>query len=298
MRTGNVEGQRPAFESNRATQRRKDNKNNTCFLCHKRGCRPWKRADSERVNTNNVNLDEENQKPESEKWHDRLWSWRPLVSDNQWVANKASSQERQLTWAIISDLGISSPIQPMAFRTMFFIQLYSFSCPTTFCFRGTLNRIAVNAVKDEGCNTNLISSNFSRRNKDKFIICKANITVDYSLQHILEVSSKNVLNGIFSIWLHSYTSNWIGAKCRYNVLLDMPWKMTNTPCIDYVGRVVRVSENDLSVEGCQHDTDDNMCKVPNMSVKSFRKILRKRDYQRMFKCFKSWSKMDVTASND
>lgn len=69
MDIGNVEGQAhyrgKAFKPKRKgkrnedEQRRRDMANNACFLCHKRGCRPWRHSDGERerLNANNVHID-------------------------------------------------------------------------------------------------------------------------------------------------------------------------------------------------------------------------------------------------
>lgn len=133
----------------------------------------------------------------------------------------------------------------------------------------------MNVLNGDGCNNNVNLFTFSRRNKDKFSISNANVDRNHCQQDMSKRSSELVQNWTLSIVSHSYTSNKTVAKYRHNVLLGMLWHVSNNPRIGYARRVMRVKKDDLSLEGCRHGTDANMCKVSYMRVKSFRKIIRK-----------------------
>lgn len=70
-------------------------------------------------------------------------------------------------------------------------------------------------------------------------------------------------------------SNYIVAEWLDDVLLGMTLHVSNSFRIDHIKWIVRMSEDDLSIESCKHGIDDNRYKVWNMSVKSHWKILRK-----------------------
>lgn len=143
-----------------------------------------------------------------------------------------------------------------------------------FVLKGRLNGVSVRVLKDDGCNTNVISQRFLDHNRHRFEVIKSNIEVYHSRDGSKEDSTEVVLNGTIKIGSHNYTANWVVAECRYDVLLGMPWHVANSPCIDYKKRVVRVDDGNLPMERVIWN-GTNRVKITNMSVKKFRKILRK-----------------------
>lgn len=163
-----------------------------------------------------------------------------------------------------------------------------------FVFWVMLNGFAVNVLKDEECNTNVISSNFLRRNKDTTSKSKANISISHSWQDNLDKSSEIVLDGTLSIGLHSYKSNWIVAKCRYDVLLGMPWHVTNNLSIDYTGWVVRVKKVISAMRVANMVPTITCAKIQTWVQSRFGKHYES-DYQKQSSCSKAYSRIDLTA---
>jgi len=97
---------------------------------------------------------------------------------------------------------------------------------------GTLDMKRVRVLKDDGCNTNVVSHEFFQKNKSCFKWKHCNVEVRHSEADSVEKSSQVVLGATVRIGKHSYKSNWLVANCRYDVLLGMPWHVANNPNID------------------------------------------------------------------
>ena len=138
---------------------------------------------------------------------------------------------------------------------------------------GKLNGVSVRVLKDDGCNTNVISQRLLSRFRNRFQVMKSKTVVQHSRDGSREESSEVVINGTLRIESHTYTSNWVVADCRYDVLLGMPWHVANNPQIDYVKRVVKVHDGEFSLGTVS--SPRNGIAVTNMSVKSFRKLMKK-----------------------
>ena len=142
---------------------------------------------------------------------------------------------------------------------------------------GYLNGIKASVLKDDGCNTNVISRRFFNKNKGKFQVKKSKITVQHSRDGSTEESSIMVIDGVLEIDNHKYVSNWIVAECRYDVLLGMPWHVANNPQIDYVSRIVRVGDENIYIDEKkkkEHCSRNDGVRIANMGIKQFRKMIR------------------------
>ena len=86
-----------------------------------------------------------------------------------------------------------------------------------------------------------------------------------------------ILSGKIQIGSHVYTSNFLVGSCRYDVLLGMPWQVANNPEIDYPNCRVLVGNEYLygSLDSEESSAVDEI-QVTNLSVKKFRKMIRKR----------------------
>ena len=140
---------------------------------------------------------------------------------------------------------------------------------------GKLNGVSVRVLKDDGCSTNVISPRLLDRWRSQFQVKKSKTVVNHSREGSGEESSEVVLNGTLKFASHTYTSNWVVAECRYDALLGMPWHVANNPRIDYVNRVVQVREEEISVERKRPFVGQKRVTVSNMSVKGFRKLMKK-----------------------
>lgn len=61
------------------------------------------------------------------------------------------------------------------------------------------------------------------------------------------MSTGMVAAGTVSIGSYTYTSNWIVADCRYDVLLGMPWHTEENARVDYHLRSLRVRDHRIDV---------------------------------------------------
>lgn len=132
----------------------------------------------------------------------------------------------------------------------------------------------VAVLKDDGCNTNVISKDFATRNAHLFDIRDCDIPVSHSKKDTTEVATQIILQGKLRIGGHVYVSNWAVADCRYDVLLGMPWHVEVQPEVDYSGPNV-VVQGEVLPKLPQQDCGHNI-KVTNLGVKKFRSLLRKK----------------------
>lgn len=91
----------------------------------------------------------------------------------------------------------------------------------------------------------------------------------------MENASELIFNGTLKLGTHEYTSNWVVANARYDVLLGMPWHAAHNPNIDYVNRTVKIGTDVIPVDSYELK-DEPRVQVTNLSVKKFRRLLRKR----------------------
>jgi len=144
---------------------------------------------------------------------------------------------------------------------------------------GKLNGVSARVLKDDGCSTNVISHRFFGLHRRHFHVRKATVVVKHSKEELNETASHVVINETLQIGSHAYTSNWVVAECRYEVLLGMPWHVANKPKIDYVKRFVEVDgdvikfDKKIFVRKC---SVRNHVRVTNLSVKKFRQMLKKK----------------------
>ena len=80
-----------------------------------------------------------------------------------------------------------------------------------------------------------------------------------------------MLKGTLRLGAHAYTSNWIVANCRYDVLLGMPWHVAHNPSINYEQRIVKVGPGVIPA----FQKNDEKIPVTNLGVKKFRRMLKK-----------------------
>ena len=137
---------------------------------------------------------------------------------------------------------------------------------------GSLGGIRVKVLKDDGCNTNVVSQEFFRRNRKNFNWKGCNVEVSHSHKGSVENSSQVILGATLTIGKHSYKSNWLVASCRYDVLLGMPWHVAHNPYINYKSRTVKIGNDELNNGKPQIPR----AKVLNLSVKKFRNLVQKK----------------------
>lgn len=138
---------------------------------------------------------------------------------------------------------------------------------------GSLNGIRVQVLKDDGCNTNIVSERLVKMYRKKFKIVNRKVVIQHSKSDSNENSSQVIVNGTLKIGDHLYTSNWVVSNSRYDVLLGMPWHVAHNPEIDYDSQIVKVGGVSLNCTKLT-ESDETLAKVTNLGVRKFRRMLK------------------------
>ena len=147
---------------------------------------------------------------------------------------------------------------------------------------GSLEGRRVQVLKDDGCNTNVLSREFFEKNKNRLKWRECDVEVRHSKQDSVEKSSEVVIGATLIIEKHVYKSNWLVANCRYDVLLGIPWHVSNNPDTNYEHRTVKVGFHSLcSYESSTKDKSE----VFNMSVKKFRNLISSQNSNKSVQIF-------------
>jgi hypothetical protein len=164
-----------------------------------------------------------------------------------------------------------------------------------FIMNGTLNGKNVRILKDDGCNTNVVSRKFVQSNAEAFKTMCRNVTVTHSAEDRVEQATQIIMDGRLKVGNHEYLSNFVVANCRYDVLLGMPWHVASNPRVSYTAREVQLNDGALPVSTGAEEFG-RVAKVHNMSIKRFRRELRKMQTRGYFKAFQlvELSNMDCT----
>lgn len=137
--------------------------------------------------------------------------------------------------------------------------------------KGLLAGRQVNILKDDGCNTNVISKSFVNQHRHLLKIKPASIIINHSDKNATEKAQEMVMDTEIRIGPRIYKSNWIVADCRYDILLGMSWHVECCPVIDYTTGKLRTQNVFLP---SSRDTGRAVT-VQNIGVKKFRSIIRK-----------------------
>lgn len=100
---------------------------------------------------------------------------------------------------------------------------------------------------------------------------KRNVVIQHSRKGHEESTSDVILDGTLKLRTHSYISNWEVSDCHYDVFLEMPWHVANTPRVDYLKKVVNFQDGEIS-----YKPGLNSMRKPlhgtHLSVKEFEKV--------------------------
>lgn len=123
-------------------------------------------------------------------------------------------------------------------------------------------------------------------NRKLFEIENVPSCVNHSQNGTSEKSSELILSGTLKLGAHKYTSNWVVANARYDVLLGIPWHVAHNPRVDYVQRVVQVGDDEIPVDPFDNKSEPRV-QVANISVGKFRRLLRNRSGLSDFQLFRA-----------
>lgn len=116
-----------------------------------------------------------------------------------------------------------------------------------FVLYGIINGRQCKILKDDGCNTNIISTDFVNRNRKYLNILDKKLQIDHSNEGSTETTTGIVLDAEVQIGKHTYRSNWAISNCRYDVILGTPWHGENKVVADYSTRCLTVNGRFLPV---------------------------------------------------
>ena len=128
-------------------------------------------------------------------------------------------------------------------------------------------------LKDDGCNTNVISKDFYLKNQKNLPIPQSS---DLTMHHSHPKSTESYIQVIpdlsVKIGDHTYQSSFVISQANYPMRLGMPWHKETLPVIDYEASTGEVEGKLLT--GTFEDTTH--ARIQNMSVKRLRGLCRKR----------------------
>lgn len=159
---------------------------------------------------------------------------------------------------------------------------------------GSLEKKRVRVLKDDGCNTNVVSHKFFQKNKGCFKWKNCNVEVRHSEADSVEKSSEVILGATLKIGKHLYKSNWLVANCRYDVLLGMPWHVAHNPRIDYKKRIVKVGPQEIY---SGEESEKRCPRIMNLSVKKFRNLVKRKGQEPDFQLFQLIQSNNLKSEN-
>lgn len=102
-----------------------------------------------------------------------------------------------------------------------------------------LNGTELTVLKDDGCNTNVLSHEFVEKNRSRLNIINSNTSINHSNKETHEFATEVVLDAEVEIGTHKYRSNWAVANCRYDMLLGILWHQDFNPSVNYSTKQVK-----------------------------------------------------------
>lgn len=158
---------------------------------------------------------------------------------------------------------------------------------------GHLNSKPVRVLKDDGCNTNVVSRSLLERHRDSLQVVKGSTVLSHSKKGSTETTNQMIVDAELRLGNHLYRSNFVVGDCRYDVLLGMPWHLQAEPRTDYVKPTVVVDAEKLPLFEQNEDCDPSPIVVSALGVKKFRSMLRKKGNREDFQVFQVVQKPEI-----
>jgi hypothetical protein len=150
-------------------------------------------------------------------------------------------------------------------------------------------------LKDDGCNTDVMSYEFFKRYKKLLRWKSCEVEVRHSKSGLSENSSTVVLGATLNIRNHKYISNWLVADCRYDLLLGMPWHVSNNPVVNYQKRFIKIGNGIINVP---REKRKLSTEAMNMSVNEFRRLVNQKRNDPEVQIFKAVPNYDLSDEKD
>lgn len=142
-------------------------------------------------------------------------------------------------------------------------------------FEGHIAGVPCRVLKDDGASTNILSRNFFEQHKEHFTTSPSNVILSHSSSSSDETECDLINRVTVRIGQHEYTSKFVLGDTRYDLILGTPWHRDVNPRTNYSTSRVTVGDHDLKGETYQSERN----KVCHMSIKGFRRLLKKKDTQ-------------------
>lgn len=139
--------------------------------------------------------------------------------------------------------------------------------------KGSIVEQGVEIIKDDGCNTNVISLDFANKHRDKLNVRKCELSLCHSAKSTEEEIIEIVWDTKLNLGETEYRSNWAIANIRYDILLGMPWNEHSKPVINYRTKQVKV-ENKMLPNSDPANIISGI-EIGNIGVRKFPSIIRK-----------------------
>lgn len=146
---------------------------------------------------------------------------------------------------------------------------------------GNIYSLQCKILKDDGCNTNIISADFIKKNRKYFTKINKALPIKNSYEHSSETTNMVVLDAVLQIWKHQYRPNWAVVNCRYDVILGTPWNEDIQVITDYNKKSLTVNVRFIPVPKSLNQES----KMTNIGVKKFRSLIRKNAHKTDFQVF-------------
>lgn len=204
-------------------QMQKDIANNTCFVCHGKGCREalrWEIQDRQC----------------------RIWKCCfSLVGVEKWRVTKLKGPLKRKECTLAGPekksalTRVSTTTEPDKIGHTENRSIYTDDFIPVTCFivlSATCNNVLMKVVNGDGCITNVVSRWLVEWNRYSFKPGERKCDLQHFKERSTEVSSKVLPNGTFQIGSHIYKSTWVVTSSRYDVLLGMSGHVANRPKIN------------------------------------------------------------------
>lgn len=86
---------------------------------------------------------------------------------------------------------------------------------------GTMKKIPIRVLKDDGLNSDIAPSRHVRENQQHLKLVRRKREAQHFEEGMAETSHEVILNATLQIGSHTYKENWVVSASRYDVLLRM-----------------------------------------------------------------------------
>lgn len=144
-------------------------------------------------------------------------------------------------------------------------------------FKEMLTIIPVQSLRDDVCNTDIVTKWFVDRNRLLLQLDNREYVLQRSYEDGNYFTTEIIFDETLGIGLHTYKTSWLVWNRKYDVSLRMQWHMRFKAADDYLKRTVRLITTTNSIQASRDTVEkDFPVKVKNLGVESFRQMLTEK----------------------